>query len=259
MTHSSPSPRGPLPGSHRVRLGRAGKGLAAALAILAWAGGALAASKDAARPTRVVLRNGRALQAASWRIEGGFLSIELAAGGRVAVPVDLVLRTEQLDGFEALVATGLPAVDPGEGRSCDPWRDERVTRWQAMAGDAAARHGLEPALVRAVIAAESCGDPRAVSRKGAIGLMQLMPATASDYGVEDPFDPHANVDAGCRHLARLREKLGQDLDVLLAAYNAGEGTVERVGGVPDYRETRDYVSRVKGWLTRAALPARRDG
>lgn len=110
-------------------------------------------------------------------------------------------------------------------------------------GTAAAATGLEPALIRAVIATESAFDPSAVSPKGAQGLMQLMPATARELGVDDVWDPMQNIRGGARHLARLVQRYGE-LPLALAAYNAGEGAVDRHGGIPPYRETQDYVIRV---------------
>jgi soluble lytic murein transglycosylase-like protein len=110
--------------------------------------------------------------------------------------------------------------------------------------EAAERHQVDPALVRAVIKTESAWNPQAVSPKGAQGLMQLMPATADQHGVNDAFDPRQNVNAGVRHLRMLLEKYSGDLDLALAAYNAGEGAVRRAGGVPNYAETRTYVQKV---------------
>jgi len=111
---------------------------------------------------------------------------------------------------------------------------------------AAADNGLEPELVSAVIAAESNFDPRAMSNKGAQGLMQLMPATANDLGVRDVWDPDQNIRGGTEHLARLMGKY-DDVSLALAAYNAGEGTVDRHGGVPPFQETQQYVERVLGY------------
>ena len=107
---------------------------------------------------------------------------------------------------------------------------------------AAYRYRVDPALVHAVIALESAYRPRAVSSAGAMGLMQLMPATQRDYGVSDPFDPRQNVYAGTAYLRRLIDEFGTVLAV--AAYNAGPGTVRRYGGVPPWRETRLYVRDV---------------
>lgn len=109
---------------------------------------------------------------------------------------------------------------------------------------AARRHNVDPNLVRAVIKVESGGNPSAVSRKGAMGLMQLMPATARELKLTNPFDPAQNVDAGVRHLKGLLDNFRGDLNLTLAAYNAGEGAVRRNGGVPPYMETRSYVRRI---------------
>jgi hypothetical protein len=108
----------------------------------------------------------------------------------------------------------------------------------------ATRHSVDPALVRAVMKVESGGNPTAVSRKGAMGLMQLMPETALNMGVTRVFDPQENLDAGVRTLRSLLVRYDGDLDKALAAYNAGPGAVDRAGGVPRNRETRDYVKKV---------------
>ena len=111
--------------------------------------------------------------------------------------------------------------------------------------EAAARHRVDPALVRAVIETESNWNPAAISRKGAMGLMQLAPETAVRFGVNDVFNPHQNVDAGVRYLKGLLERYNGNLDLALAAYNAGEGAVDRAHGVPSFRETRNYVQKVQ--------------
>jgi soluble lytic murein transglycosylase-like protein len=109
---------------------------------------------------------------------------------------------------------------------------------------AAARHNVDPNLVRAVVKVESNFNSNAVSNKGAIGLMQLMPKTARELKVKNPFDPDQNVDAGVRHLKYLLENYNGDVNLTLAAYNAGEGAVRRSAGVPHYSETQNYVRRI---------------
>jgi len=114
----------------------------------------------------------------------------------------------------------------------------------AAIDQAASRHNVDPNLVRAVIKVESNFNPNAVSRKGAMGLMQLMPQTARQLKVQNPFDPQQNVDAGVRHLKQLMESYGGDVRLTLAAYNAGQGAVARSAGVPHFAETRNYVKRI---------------
>jgi len=114
-----------------------------------------------------------------------------------------------------------------------------------MASKIARRHGVDEPLVHAVIEVESKYNPKAVSRAGAMGLMQLMPKTANRFSVADAFDPVQNVDAGVRYLKELLERYSGQVRLALAAYNAGEEAVERHGGIPPYRETIDYVKRVQ--------------
>ena len=119
----------------------------------------------------------------------------------------------------------------------------------AAIDQAAARHNVDPNLVRSVVKVESNFNPNAVSRKGAMGLMQLMPSTARSLKVSNPFDPAQNVDAGVRHLKRLLESYGGDVRLSLAAYNAGSSAVARSAGVPRIRETQNYVRRITDLYT----------
>lgn len=185
-----------------------------------------------ARPARAeiaVLRNGMTLKVVAWAVDGGRLHMMLKDGGEVAVPTSSVVGVvpdEIVDEVEQVV---LRAVGGDV---------------ETLLRDAAARNGLDPALVRAVVAVESAFRPDAISPKGAQGLMQLMPSTAAALGVGDAFDPAQNLDGGARHLAALVKGYGGDLNRALAAYNAGEAAVARHRGVPPYRETKDYVAKV---------------
>jgi soluble lytic murein transglycosylase-like protein len=186
---------------------------------------ALAAATAPARAEIVLLASGQTLKLVGHRSEGGLEVLALKGGGEVQLPPQAVrgyVPDEVMD--EVSQASGADLAK--------------------LAEDASRRHGLEPALVLAVVAVESGFRPEAVSPKGAQGLMQLMPRTAAALGVQDPLDPEQNLDAGVRHLEALLKLYGGDLRRALAAYNAGEGAVERHGGVPPYRETRAYVKRV---------------
>jgi len=116
---------------------------------------------------------------------------------------------------------------------------------EKLVREAAERHHVDPALIRAVIQTESNWNSGAVSRKGAGGLMQLIPTTAQRFGASDLFNPQQNIDAGVRYLKTLLERYNGNLDLALAAYNAGEGAVDRAHGVPSFRETRNYVQKVQ--------------
>jgi soluble lytic murein transglycosylase-like protein len=123
--------------------------------------------------------------------------------------------------------------------------------YEAFIDQAAYRHGLDPALLHAVIKAESAYNPGAVSNKGAMGLMQLMPGTAARYGVRDAYDPEQNILGGARYLRDLLGMFGSDVTLAVAAYNAGENNVIKYGNrVPPFNETRDYVSKVLGYYNR---------
>lgn len=132
-------------------------------------------------------------------------------------------------GFELLIREGTPPPP---------------LHWSEFARREAERQGIDPRLVRALIHAESRANPAAVSPKGAQGLMQLMPATARELGVADPFHPNDNVRGGIRYLAQLIQRYPGRLDWALAAYNAGPGAVDRYRGIPPFPETRRYVTTV---------------
>lgn len=139
-----------------------------------------------------------------------------------------------------------PPTRSGPARSApalDATTREMVSTRQLI-HELARQHNIEPQLVHAIIRVESNFNPRAVSRAGAQGLMQLMPATAARYQVEDPFNPRANIEGGIRYLKDLLQQFPGDLRRVLAAYNAGEQTVRRYGGMPPYPETQRYVEQV---------------
>jgi soluble lytic murein transglycosylase-like protein len=145
-------------------------------------------------------------------------------------PADLPLKLEAAD------TSGARDIARGGRLQAD------AAQYGRMIDKVSAEQGMDAKLVRAVIQVESAYQERARSPKGAMGLMQLMPATARQYAVADPYDPASNIEAGIKHLKSLMQRLPRDL--ALAAYNAGEAAVERFHGIPPYPETRNYVSRI---------------
>jgi soluble lytic murein transglycosylase-like protein len=138
-------------------------------------------------------------------------------------------------------------------RSAAGWRS---AQYDPLIEENAAAHGVNPHLVRAVIQQESGFNPLARSHKGAMGLMQLMPATAAELGVSNPYDPSENIRAGVAYLKGLLLKFAQNVELALAAYNAGPTAVVKYGKVPPYRETRNYVSRITTAVEAAPKPKR---
>jgi len=147
-----------------------------------------------------------------------------------------------LQPFESAFVTpvGFPV-----GGTPPPGMQIRTREWEPVVAPIAARYNIDTELVLRIIEAESGGDPRAVSPKGAQGLMQLMPETARALGVQDPFDPVQNIEGGVRYLSHLIRRFG-DLRLALAAYNAGPGRVLQYGGVPPFPETQRYIERILG-------------
>lgn len=170
------------------------------------------------------------------------IRLDLPVGGWLELPLTRLERVIE----DTPVAAEDEAVPPP---ACDPgWEEQPLPSGTAFGDDivrASRDADLHPWLVAAVVEAESRFNPHAVSRVGACGLMQLMPAVWHDQGVRNPFEPRANLRAGTRHLRRLVDRFG-DLALALAAYNAGAATVERYGGVPPFRETRTYLRVVLG-------------
>lgn len=192
----------------------------------------------------VVFTHGGYLKVASFERVGQTVHLELLRGGRLQVPL---LTVERI--IEDEVSTRKKPIDP-PAPTFDVHFDEAhqppPTPFGEMIYEVAKRHQLNPALVAAVARAESNFDARAVSHKGAQGLMQLMPATAQRFGVlgNDVFEPSRNLDAGSRYLKWLAKRFDGRLSHVLAAYNSGEGTVDRYGGVPPYKETQRYIRKI---------------
>src|SRR5919106_164882 len=150
----------------------------------------------------------------------------------------------RVDGNGKKVFYNIPVPSPYSGSSNALSYSRKVQEFWPIITETCGRHGVDAELVKAVIQVESNYNHRAVSRKGAMGLMQLMPGTAHRYGVKKAFDPQENVEGGVRYLRDLLELFGSDTKLALAAYNAGEGAVQRNNGIPNYVETQNYVRKV---------------
>ena len=197
-----------------------------------------------------VLRNGFSIQHERHEVVGDITRLYLSADGSTFVDVP----TADIEHFEA--APDLPASssplstsEQKSGSAASPFArsgpsSPATLNLDEVVSSASGRYRLDPDLVNSVIKAESGFNARAVSPKGAQGLMQLMPGTASKLGVPNAFDPQANVEGGTKYLRELLERYNFDLVKALAAYNAGPQRVEQFGGVPPYYETRAYVARV---------------
>jgi hypothetical protein len=191
------------------------------------AGLMLLASCVPVRADYVVLRSGARLNVTGYEILGDRYRLHVK-GGVAEVPVQDIVAIEPEEIFQ-------PSTEPLTEK----------TPFQKLIHDAAARYNLDPTLIHSVISIESNFDPKAVSRKNARGLMQLMPRTAELMGVKDSFDPAQNIDGGSHYLSDLLKKYGNDLTLALAAYNAGPDSVDKYGRrVPPYLETMKYVQRI---------------
>jgi soluble lytic murein transglycosylase-like protein len=163
---------------------------------------------------------------------------------------NLVLSDRPKTGGERTYAVGTT----GDIRTTRPAR--RNTTYDSIISEHASFHGVRADLVHAVIHAESAFNPMARSIKGAMGLMQLMPATASQYRVSNPYDPVENIRAGVAYLRSLLERYSQNEELALAAYNAGPTAVKKYGAVPPYRETRNYVAKIRNEAGARPAPTR---
>jgi soluble lytic murein transglycosylase-like protein len=193
----------------------------------------LLASAAPARAEIVFFNTGRTLSVKAHRSEGESLVLTLRSGGEIVCEASVVARItpDEVPYPEPVVE---PAIEPAVAVEAVPYG--------AIIDKVSAAHGVDAKLVRAVIQVESAYHERARSPKGAMGLMQLMPATARQYAVANPYDPESNIEGGIKHLKSLLERFKPAL--ALAAYNAGEAAVERFHGIPPYPETQNYVSRI---------------
>jgi hypothetical protein len=201
----------------------------AVLTVGIWAAGASLSSADT-----LLLRTGMSLKIEALSCERS-ACVATVKGGFVEVRATDVVLVDPEEEVDAEPATAIPEVARG---AASPQTIEQ------MVAEAARKYAIPRSLVRAVARAESALDPGAVSSKGAMGVMQLMPDTARELGVRNAFDPAENLDAGARRLRQLLEKYEGRVAEALAAYNAGEGAVAKHKGVPPYGETRGYIRRV---------------
>lgn len=206
------------------------RGIGLKIAVIA---GMLAlAGAEPGRADTAVLRNGQRLKITGHQKMGETVRLTVT-GGRIEISATEIEAIEPETEFPPLVRRALDV----------PFAE--------LIRAAAERHGVDEVLLASVIATESNFNARAVSRKGASGLMQLMPETAARFGVRDIFDPRENIEAGTQYLKELLGRYEGDLARVLAAYNAGPERVAQHGGVPPYRETRNYVKKVAAKMKEA--------
>jgi soluble lytic murein transglycosylase-like protein len=185
----------------------------------------------AAKADYAVLRSGERLHISSYEVDGEHVTLVIP-GGQVQILAASLLAVEPEEMFRALPAA---VVDPGE-------------RYANFIHSSAEKHGVDEKLVKLVVEAESNYDAKAVSRKNALGLMQLLPSTAARYAVTNVFDPAQNIEAGTHYLKDLLAKYRGNIKFALAAYNAGPEMVDRYGGVPPFTETQHYVRSITNKL-----------
>lgn len=182
----------------------------------------------------VVFSSGRTMSIKDYRVEGTTLVLMLRGGGEVSCDPSMIDR---------IGPDEVPYPEPADEMALRLTDDEPASGpYAEMIQTIATEHGVDPRLVRAVIQVESAFRRDARSRKGAMGLMQLMPQMARSYRIDNPYDPRSNIEGGIKYLKSLL--LQYELPIALAAYNAGETAIRRFGGIPPFRETRAYVTRV---------------
>jgi soluble lytic murein transglycosylase-like protein len=207
------------------------------VAAVAAATAACVVAAPSARADYAVLRSGQRLHITGYETTGDRVRLTMQ-GGAVEMASSDLISVEPEETFQA-VPTPAPAAGP----------------YGELIRAAAEKHGVDEKLITRLIAAESNFNPKAVSRKQALGLMQLLPKTAAQYSVSNVFDPAQNIEGGVHYLKDLLEKYRGNLPLALAAYNAGPDQVERYGGIPPFAETQNYVKRITSELAKAAVAA----
>lgn len=182
----------------------------------------------------VVLESGKTMRIDSYYVEGDKVQMQLNEHAQMALPLAWIKEIRSLPGEKveeppvpepvAIVSTSVP--------------------YSNIVVPVSQKHNVDWKLVAAVMRIESNCNSRALSPKGALGLMQLMPATAGQYAINDPYDPQQNIEGGVRHLKMLLDRYSGKLELALAAYNSGQSAVDRYHGIPPFDETRDYVKKV---------------
>lgn len=206
-----------------------------------------------------VFADGRNTKIDAYEVEEDLIHLTLQGGGKMSIPLTRVERIvdDEIVPVEVVEEVKKIVEEQGGVFPKRSWRysEESQPLWQSKYNDiivaAARKFDVDAALVSAVIKAESDYNPRTVSHKGARGLMQLMPATAKRFGVSNSFDPEENIHAGTRYLRWLLNTFDGNADLAVAAYNAGEGNVQKYDGVPPFRETVNYINRISKHIRKA--------
>jgi hypothetical protein len=206
----------------------------------------LAGSTSLASAEIVFMTSGRTVSVKTHTAVGDSIVLTLRGGGEVTLDKTLIEKIEADEVPHPEPAPQAPAAEASTANASEPSFQRsaqlRETAYADLIAAAAEAHGVNPLLVQALIQVESNYKPKARSSKGAMGLMQLMPAVAREYKVRNAYDPAANIAAGVQKLKGLIDTWGVEL--ALAAYNAGEGAVQKFNGIPPYRETQNYVKKI---------------
>lgn len=196
----------------------------------------------AARAEYAVLRSGMRIHITGYENLGRILRLHVT-GGTVDVAVDEIVNIEPEEVFAPLAPAPRPVASVASSG-----------RFSELINSAAKKYGLDARLLSAVAGAESNFEPRAISRKNAQGVMQLLPETSARLAVQNPFDPAQSIEAGARYLRELLDRFHGEVNLALAAYNAGPERVDQYGGIPPYRETRDYVAKITKLVAQTSPP-----